>query len=139
VSLPSTTHVSEADAKATDWSRALIVAPPSAAGGPWIKRFGKVSIAMASGWMQIRGTRRRRAMDRGFILSDHVDWNDLMQTVDETEAERVLVTHGYSEIVARHLREKGIEANVVETEFRGELLDEDSNDVKDSAAEPESA
>ncbi len=125
VAIPDTTYVGNVDAKQTDWSQSLIVAPPSAAGGPWAKRFGKISVAMASGWMQIRGTRRRRAMDRGFILSDHVDWHDLLKTIRETEAENVWVTHGYADIVVRHLQEKGLNAKVVETEFTGELLVEE--------------
>ncbi len=129
VELPSTTHVGNAD-KNTDWSRALIVAPPSAVGGSWVRRFGRFSTAMASGWMQIRGSRRRRAMDRGFILSDHVDWNDLMQTIKETEAENVWVTHGYADIVARHLQELGLNAIAIDTRFEGELLEDDP--VKDA-------
>ena len=122
VSLPDTTYVGSVDAKAIDWTQALVVAPPSAVGTSWAKRFGKISVAMASGWMQIRGTRRRRSMDRGFILSDHVDWADLMKSIKETEAENVWVTHGYSDIVARHLSELGYNASVVETEFTGEQL-----------------
>ena len=86
---------------------------------------------MASGWMQIRGTRRRRAMDRGFILSDHVDWTDLMQTIGETESEEVWVTHGYSDVVVRHLQENGLNASVVNTEFEGELLDVESREDAD--------
>ena len=135
VAIPDTTYVGDVDAKAIDWSQALIVAPPAAAGTSWARRFGKLSIAMASGWMQIRGTRRRRAMDRGFILSDHVDWADLMQTIDETEAENVWVTHGYSSIVVRHLREKGLNAKVVQTEFTGEqLIEDDSTDDSSEAS-----
>ncbi len=126
VALPKTTRVGDLDAKATDWNQSLIVAPPSAVGGTWAKRFGKLSVAMASGWMQVRGTRRRRAMDRGFILSDHVDWDDLLRTIVETEAEQVWVTHGYSDVVVRHLREQGWDAKVVETEFTGESLEEDA-------------
>jgi putative mRNA 3-end processing factor len=124
IELPATTRVGDVDAKTTDWKNSLIVAPPAAVGGSWAKRFGKMSVAMASGWMQIRGTRRRRSMDRGFILSDHVDWNDLMQTIRETEAENIWVTHGYSDVVVRHLLELGYNAKVVETEFTGELLDD---------------
>lgn len=127
IALPDTTHVGEVDAKETDWSNSLIVAPPAATGGPWGKRFGKISVAMASGWMQIRGTRRRRAMDRGFILSDHIDWHDLMKTIDETEADNIWVTHGYSDIVVRHLKETGLNAKVVETEFTGEQLVEEES------------
>ncbi len=127
VHLPATTFVGDVDPKETDWSKSLIVAPPAAAGTSWAKRFGKLSIGMASGWMQIRGTRRRRSMDRGFVMSDHVDWNALLCTVRETEAENIWVTHGYSEIVVRHLTEMGLNANVVETEFRGELIEPESD------------
>lgn len=131
IALPDTTHVSDVDPKQTDWSQSLIVAPPASAGTSWVKKFGKHSTAMASGWMQIRGTRRRRAMDRGFILSDHVDWEGLMQTIAQTEAENVWVTHGYSDVVVRHLIEKGINAKVVKTEFTGEQL-VDPSDGDDS-------
>jgi len=133
VALPDTTYVGEVDAKATDWRQALIVAPPAAAGTTWARRFGKLSVSMASGWMQIRGTRRRRAMDRGFILSDHVDWLDLMKTIKETEAENVWVTHGYSDIVVRHLREQGLNAEVLKTEFVGEELVEESSTAEEQA------
>jgi putative mRNA 3-end processing factor len=127
VSIPSTTSVGDVDSK-IDWSQSLVIAPPSAIGSSWARRFGKMSVGMASGWMQIRGTRRRRSMDRGFVLSDHVDWADLMRTIRETEAEQVWVTHGYSSIVARHLNEIGIHSRVVETEFKGELLEDDGSD-----------
>ena len=130
IQLPPTQNVMAME-KGFDFSQSLIIAPPSALGTSWAKRFGKLSCAMASGWMQIRGTRRRRSMDRGFILSDHVDWEDLMQTVRETEAEEVLVTHGYSAIVVRHLKELGIDAKVLETEFVGEELIEGSDSTSD--------
>ncbi len=132
VAIPDTAYVGDLDPKETDWSRSLIVAPPAAAGTTWARRFGKLSTAMASGWMQIRGTRRRRAMDRGFILSDHVDWHELMQTIRETEAENVWVTHGYSDVVVRHLQEQGLNAKTVETEFEGELLVEPSENAEQS-------
>ncbi len=73
VRLPETFTVSQAS-EDIDWSRSLVLAVPSAQGTPWLRRFGEVSTAMASGWMAIRGTRRRRAIDRGFVMSDHVDW-----------------------------------------------------------------
>jgi len=136
IALPETTYVGDVDAKTTDWSQSLIVAPPAAAGTSWARKFGKLSTAMASGWMQIRGTRRRRSMDQGFILSDHVDWADLLKTIDETEAQNVWVTHGYSSIVVRYLNEQGLNAKVVQTEFTGEQLVEDSS--TDAPAEPES-
>ena len=139
ISIPDTTYVGSVDAKEIDWSQTLVVAPPAAAGTTWARRFGKISVAMASGWMQIRGTRRRRSMDRGFILSDHVDWPDLMQTIRETEAENIWVTHGYTDVVVRHLSEQGYNARVVETEFTGEQLMDDGVDAAADGAETSNA
>jgi len=116
VAMPATTAVSAAGDD-VDWTRALIVAPPSAAGSPWLRRFGKHSTASASGWMQIRGTRRRGAHDRGFILSDHVDWPGLMSAIAATGARRILVTHGNVPVVVRYLQENGYDAQPVETRF----------------------
>ena len=95
-----------------DFAGSLIVAPPSAAGSLWIRRFGSISTGFASGWMRVRGARRRRAVDRGFVLSDHVDWPSLLATVEGTGAERVWVTHGTREPLVRWLTERGIEARV---------------------------
>ena len=98
----------------------LILAPPSAGGTPWVRRFGARETAFASGWMRVRGARRRRGFDRGFVLSDHADWQALLRTIEETGARRVLATHGYSEELARFLRERGLEAEAVATAFEGE-------------------
>ncbi|MBK9307956.1 MAG: ligase-associated DNA damage response exonuclease [Nitrospira sp.] len=96
----------------------LILAPPSAHRSPWMKRFSAVSTAFASGWMAVRGARRQRGYQRGFVLSDHADWAGLIKTVEESRASRVLVTHGSSESLARFLREtKGLHAEPLATEF----------------------
>jgi putative mRNA 3-end processing factor len=98
-------------AKGSSFKKDLIIAPPSAAGSPWMKRFPSCRIAFASGWMEVRGTRRRKALDRGFVLSDHADWTALVKTVEESKAKIVLTTHGNSATLARYLREvKGIDA-----------------------------
>lgn len=120
VPLPTTTYAS-AMPRGHDWSNALVVAPPSAMGSTWLRRFGASSTAFASGWMRIRGARRRRSMDRGFVLSDHVDWTSLLDTIQATQAERVLVTHGYREPVVRWLTEHGIEASSVTSQWEGEM------------------
>ena len=119
VSLPETQMVSEVDKK-FDYSRALIVAPPSAQGNPWMKRFGDYSDAFASGWMAIRGSRRQRNVDQGFVLSDHADWPSLLKAIRSSEAERVLITHGQVSVMVRYLRELGMDAEGLETEFQGE-------------------
>lgn len=121
VALPPTTHVGGIVGK-RDWGGAMVVAVPSAHGTSWLKRFGNVSTAMASGWMAVRGNRRRRAVDRGFVLSDHVDWPSLLAAVEACDPEEVWVTHGYAATVARYLRECGREALVLES---GPRMDED--------------
>lgn len=117
--LPPTQHATPENAK-LHRGKAMVVAPPSAHGSTWIRKFLPVSVASASGWMMVRGQRRRRAVDRGFILSDHVDWPDLMRTIDETGAERVGVTHGYTSVVTRFLKERGKDAYAINTRFVGE-------------------
>src|SRR3954451_23729753 len=126
VALPPTRYAG-GEPRGHDWSRALIVAPPSAHGTPWMRRFGAVSTAFASGWMRVRGQRRRRSVDRCFVLSDHVDWPSLLSAIDATGAERVWVTHGYREPVVRWLRERGTEALAVASRWEGE---EDGGDVE---------
>jgi putative mRNA 3-end processing factor len=98
----------------------LIVAPVAARGSLWMRRFGDHSSAFASGWMRVRGARRRRAYDRGFALSDHADWDALLSTVRDTRASRVFVTHGYTQQLARFLTERGIDAQPWRTQYEGE-------------------
>jgi putative mRNA 3-end processing factor len=96
---------------------ALVVAPPSVQGSAWLKRLPDYSDAFASGWMQLRGTRRRQAVDRGFVLSDHADWPGLQRAITATGAERVIVTHGYEAVMVRWLKEQGLSAESFETEY----------------------
>ncbi len=120
IKLPDTTHLTdEVDRKSLE--TAMVIAPPSATGSPWMKRFKKVSVASASGWMQLRGARRRRGADRGFVLSDHADWDGLNQAIRETGAEKIYVTHGYTEVFRRWLIDQGYDAQVVKTKFEGSL------------------
>ena len=99
----------------------ISVVAPSAAGTPWLRKFNPCSIAMASGWMQIRGTRRRRAMDRGFVLSDHADWDGLLATIEATGAHRIGLTHGQTLPLQRYLtEERSIDAFTLNTEYTGE-------------------
>jgi putative mRNA 3-end processing factor len=99
---------------------ALVLAPPSANDSRWLRKFGPVSLAMASGWMRIRGTRRRRALDRGFVLSDHADWPGLLSAIEATGATFVGVTHGYTRALAKHLESRGVHSFVVPTRYTGE-------------------
>jgi putative mRNA 3-end processing factor len=121
VVLPPTTHA--AAMERADRGRAIVIAPPSADGSTWVRRFGEHATGFASGWMLVRGTRRRRSLDRGFALSDHVDWPSLMAAIDATGAERIWVTHGFTAPVVRWLREMGRDAVAIETRFEGERAD----------------
>jgi putative mRNA 3-end processing factor len=107
-------------ARGTSFAGELIVAPVSARGSTWMRRFRDHGAAFASGWMRIRGARRRRGYDRGFALSDHADWDDLVQTVVDTGAQRVFVTHGYTEVLSRFLVERGLQASGWRTQHEGE-------------------
>jgi putative mRNA 3-end processing factor len=132
VALPTTTPVYEAPKK-FDWSQALIIAPPSAQSSAWMRRFGTASTAFASGWMNIRGARRRRALDRGFVMSDHGDWDELLKAIQATEAPQVWVTHGYVHVLARYLREElGLDGRELRTDYQGE----GGSDIADDATEP---
>ncbi|MEM9971557.1 MAG: DNA ligase-associated DEXH box helicase, partial [Pseudomonadota bacterium] len=100
-----------------DHPGAFVLAPPSALGSTWAGRFRGASDAFASGWMALRGVRRRRSADCGFVMSDHADWEGLNTAIQATGAERVFVTHGYTSVFRRWLEEQGYDAGIVQTEF----------------------
>lgn len=122
IALPDTIHAAP-DLNPKDFPNALVLAPPSALGSKWAQKFGAQETAFASGWMALRGVRRRRAGDRGFVISDHADWPGLLSAITETTAENIYVTHGYTEVFTRYLNENGWNAQVVPTQFEGETLD----------------
>lgn len=100
-----------------DYRGAMVVAPPSAAGSTWMRRFKSHSSGFCSGWMRVRGNRRRRGYDRGFVVSDHADWPSLIRTVQETGAKKVYATHGQTDVIVRYLNEIGIDAEPLSTRF----------------------
>ncbi len=120
VEMVGTVPVSEMERK-YKFEGDLIIAPPSAHRSPWMKRFKHPQTGFASGWMAVRGNRRRRGYERGFILSDHADWPSLIKTVRETGAKQVYVTHGQNDVLSRYLSEiEGVDAQPLETLFEGE-------------------
>ncbi len=127
IGLPNTTHIVPGISREI-FPGSLVIAPPSALGSAWMRRLGPSSTAVASGWMALRGVRRRRAADRGFVLSDHVDWQQLNDAVRESGAERVFVTHGYTSVFRRWLETQGYDARIVQTDFEGENLDADARE-----------
>ncbi len=115
--MPPTIYAGDIQKNDPIMGQALVIAPPSAGGSSWMRRFGDYSDAFASGWMRLRGTRRRRGVDRGFVLSDHADWPGLLWAIEQTGAERVMVTHGAVSVLVRHLCELGLDAQGFNTEY----------------------
>ncbi len=107
--------------RGTSFAGELVLAPLSARGTPWMRRLGDLSDAFASGLMRVRGVRRQRAYDRGFVLSDHADWPAVLATIADTGAPRVLTTHGHAGPLARHLSESGLDADVIRTAWEDEM------------------
>jgi putative mRNA 3-end processing factor len=131
VDLPRTCMVTAVKDKA-DLRRALVICPPSAAASPWLRRFGDASTAFASGWMQVRGSRRRGGWDRGFVLSDHADWPGLMGAIAATGAQRIIVTHGSVPVMVRYLAEHGLRAEGLDTEYGGDAIEADVHTTDDA-------
>lgn len=139
IRMPDTTYALTAN-KSPTWARAIVVAPPSADGSTWPRRFGSTRAAFASGWMRVRGARRRRGVDAGFTLSDHVDWPQLLTAIDATGAERVWVTHGFTGPVVKWLLDHGLDAQAIATHYEGErddvAVDVPSDDASDAPQTP---
>ncbi len=115
IPLPPTRRIEALDAGVL--RGALVVAPPSVRGSAWAQRLGEYNDAFASGWMQLRGRRRRSGVDRGFVLSDHADWPGLLRAIAATGAERVVVTHGDAAVLLRWLSEQGLDAGSFTTAY----------------------
>jgi putative mRNA 3-end processing factor len=133
IDLPKTQYAGSVTNK-KEFAGSLVIAPPSAQATTWLRRFGPLSTGFASGWMMVRGARRQRAIDRGFVLSDHADWPELLTAIKASEAETVYVTHGFIPELVRYLNETGVNAVPLKTQFVGddapEMLDEESEEPK---------
>jgi putative mRNA 3-end processing factor len=132
IALPDTSYAGRYEHN-KDWAGAIVIAPPSANGTTWMRKFGDASRAFASGWMLIRGTRRRRAVERGFVLSDHADWPGLLSAIQATGADRILATHGRTGPMVQWLCNAGYDAAPLQTRFVGERDDADVDDIEDNA------
>ena len=113
--------------------RNMVVAPPSAHGTAWMRKIVPYQTGTCSGWMAFRGARSRRATDKGFVLSDHCDWQGLLQSIKESEATRVICTHGYTDIFSRYLREIGYDASIENTDYEGEREEVSATETTQSA------
>lgn len=127
--LPKTIRVNSTINK-RDYIGQMVVAVPSTLGSIWLRKFQPAALGYASGWMRLRGPRRRRAVDRGFVLSDHADWPGLNHAIAATGAERIFVTHGYTDAFSKYLREQGYDAHIVNTDY-GQEEEEASSSTKE--------
>ena len=117
------TEIITRDTKKAEIEGNLVLAPPAVMGSAWAKKLGVVSTGYASGWMAIRGARRRRAVDRSFVLSDHADWEGLVSVIKATGCEDIVTTHGYTDIFAHYLKENGWNARTEKTQYEVETID----------------
>jgi putative mRNA 3-end processing factor len=121
--LPAVQKV-QPDTPKEDLKGAVVIAPSSAEGTPWLRRFAPFEIGICSGWMQVRGNTRRKNADAGFALSDHADWKGLWQACKATEAECIYTTHGFQSVFTRYLNEQGIQSKEVKTEYGDDEAEE---------------
>ena len=119
IDLPQTERITR-DTTKKEIEANLVLAPPAVMGSAWMKKLGRVSTGYASGWMAFRGARRRRAVDRAFVLSDHADWSGLLSAIKATGCENVITTHGYIELFAQYLNEQGWNARTQKTQYASE-------------------
>ncbi|TXK78795.1 ligase-associated DNA damage response exonuclease [Mesonia sp. K4-1] len=126
------THKITRDTKKEEIRGNIVIAPPSAHGSTWIKKMVPYVTASASGWMTFRGARRRRAIDKGFVLSDHCDWQGLLTSIKATGAEKIICTHGYTDIFSRFLAEQGYDARTEQTQYEEENAEEVSKEKEEN-------
>ncbi|QJC55275.1 hypothetical protein HC248_00553 [Polaromonas vacuolata] len=126
VKLPDT-HL--ASGNPSDMNRALVLCPPGAAAGPWLKQFDHPSIAFASGWMLLRGAKKRAGYAQGFVLSDHADWPGLMTAIEASGASRIIVNHGSVPVLVRYLSERGLDAQAFKKEAGERAMHDESGDA----------
>ncbi|RFM28636.1 ligase-associated DNA damage response exonuclease [Deminuibacter soli] len=131
IDLPPVQRITPETPKET-FQSAIIIAPPSADGSPWMKKFTPYEVGVCSGWMQVRGNMRRRNADAAFALSDHADWPGLLSAVKATGAQQVYVTHGFQSAFSRYLNEQGIWSAEVKTEYGGEEETEENTVTEDN-------
>jgi len=85
----------------------IVLAPPSAIADRWSRRLPDPITAFASGWMRVRARARQQGVEVPLVISDHADWRELTDTIAETGAEEVWVTHGREDALLHHIKTAG--------------------------------
>jgi len=98
----------------------LVIAPPSTLKEPWSRRLSDPVLGMASGWMTVKQRVRQYGVELPLVISDHADWNELCQTIRETEAGEIWVTHGREEALVHWCQTHGLKASPLHLQGREE-------------------
>ena len=88
----------------------IVIAPPSAIRDRWSRRFPDPVVCQASGWMSVKQRARQALVELPLVISDHCDWSELQQTVRDTEAATVWVTHGREDALVYWCQSQGLNA-----------------------------
>lgn len=104
----------------------IVFAPPSALADRWSRRLPDPVTAMASGWMRVRQRARQRGVELPLVISDHADWDELTQTIEEVQAREIWVTHGNEEALVHYAASRGLKARALALVGRGEDQEQES-------------
>ena len=94
----------------------IVIAPPSAIKDRWSRRLPDPVLAVASGWMSVKQRARQSGVELPLVISDHADWNELRQTITETGAETIWVTHGREDALVYWSQQQGLVAEPLNIE-----------------------
>ena len=94
-------------AKREEMKGEIVLAPPSAIADRWSRRLPDPVTAFASGWMRVRARARQQGVELPLVISDHADWGELTETIAETGAEEIWVTHGREDALLHHIQTTG--------------------------------
>lgn len=98
----------------------IVIAPPSAVKEPWARRMNDPVICMASGWMMVKQRVRQRGVELPLVISDHADWKELQDTIHDTGAGEIWVTHGREEALVHWCESIGLKATPLHLQGREE-------------------
>jgi putative mRNA 3-end processing factor len=98
----------------------IVIAPPSAEATPWARRLADPVTCAASGWMTVRQRAKLRGVELPLIISDHADWDELLETIEEVRAPEVWVTHGRDDALVHALSLRGIRGRALHLVGRDE-------------------
>ena len=113
---------------------AIVLAPPGAIVDRWARRLNDPVVCLASGWMRIRQRARSRGVELPLIISDHCDWDELNQTVDELEVPEIWVTHGREDALIHAVGLRGVRGRALRLIGYGDEEETEDRPAADSAA-----